>query len=131
MFVHVVDSQGGLLAHVDSQAVGGTRPRSRWTPGEEIQDRHALLLPAERTAGMYAAQTGPCNPATLEGLHPTCPEESAREPGGPCGGGGEVPRVEVGDRSQYSARLLPPRFGLAYNHPPDRQAGKPRRRVSP
>ena len=41
------------------------------------------------------------------------------------------PRAQVGDRSQYSARLLPPRFRLAYNHAPDRQAGKPRRRVSP
>jgi hypothetical protein len=66
VFVHAVDSTGRIIAQHDGIPAAGTRPTDSWQPGEEIRDRHGLLLPAGLTGpgevrlivGLYDPQKG-------------------------------------------------------------------------
>ena len=63
VFVHAYDAQGELLAQHDSMPALWQRPTTTWSPGETVEDRHALLLPAGKTCeylllGLYEPDTG-------------------------------------------------------------------------
>ncbi|MCL6432039.1 MAG: glycosyltransferase family 39 protein [Anaerolineae bacterium] len=66
VFVHALDGSGRLIAQHDGIPAAGTRPTESWQPGEEIRDRHGLLLPAGLTGpgevrlivGLYDPQKG-------------------------------------------------------------------------
>jgi hypothetical protein len=76
VFVHLVDAQGNLAAQSDSQPALWTRPTSSWTPGERIEDRHALLLPADLPPGVYTLITGLYLPESGERLQTSSGESS-------------------------------------------------------
>jgi hypothetical protein len=57
-FVHVLGSDGSVIAQHDGDPVGGFTPTTRWRPGEIIRDRHIVPLPADLTAGDYALRAG-------------------------------------------------------------------------
>ncbi len=58
VFVHLLDSQGNRVAQADSQPALWTRPTSSWSPGERIEDRHALSLPDDLPPGAYSLIVG-------------------------------------------------------------------------
>lgn len=58
VFAHLLASDGRLVAQYDGEPVGGTRPTTDWTPGEQILDRRGILLPADLAEGLYALVVG-------------------------------------------------------------------------
>jgi hypothetical protein len=63
VFLHVYDAQGNLIAQGDSVPALWQRPATSWQPGETVEDRHGLLLPAGEQAavirlGLYDPETG-------------------------------------------------------------------------
>jgi hypothetical protein len=64
VFVHLVTSEGSLVAQGDGPPLGGDYPTSFWSPGERIVDQHVLNiedLPSGAytlQAGMYLLETG-------------------------------------------------------------------------
>jgi hypothetical protein len=53
VFVHLIDAGGLLISQRDSEPVGGLRPTSTWELGEQIVDRHGVLLPDALPQGEY------------------------------------------------------------------------------
>ena len=64
VFVHLVGSDGQIVAQTDSGPAGGSRPTGSWQPGEAIVDRHGLSLPAEIASGEYQIRVGLYLPST-------------------------------------------------------------------
>lgn len=65
VFVHLLDSQGRLIAQSDAVPAGGSRPTSGWRRGEYIVDVHRLRFndlaqpgAARLSVGMYDARSG-------------------------------------------------------------------------
>ncbi len=58
VFVHLITADGSIVAQSDGQPALRTRPTSTWSPGERIEDRHALSLPVDLASGDYALITG-------------------------------------------------------------------------
>ena len=58
VFVHLLDENGQPAIQADSAPVGGSRPTSGWGEGEQIVDRHGLLLPQSLPAGVYTLHVG-------------------------------------------------------------------------
>jgi hypothetical protein len=58
VFIHLVDSQGKIIAQADGQPAQWARPTSTWAVGEIIVDRHGLWLPSEVTPGEYRLRIG-------------------------------------------------------------------------
>jgi hypothetical protein len=58
VFTHVSNSNGVPVAQLDSQPASGTRPTTTWTPDETIEDRRAVLLPADLPVGQYTVEIG-------------------------------------------------------------------------
>lgn len=72
LFVHLLDEQGRLVAQADGFPAGGLYPTSAWRPGELVEDRRRLPLPASAAGqqlsialGWYRLATG--QRLTLEG----------------------------------------------------------------
>ncbi|RLC89424.1 MAG: hypothetical protein DRI79_06965 [Chloroflexi bacterium] len=70
VFVHLLDSSGGLVWQDDGAAAHGTRPTWSWAPGEVVADPHTVVLPENLpegdyllTAGLYDWRTGERLPA--------------------------------------------------------------------
>ena len=76
VFVHLLDAEGNLAAQSDSQPALWARPTSSWTPGEPIEDRHALLLPADLPPGDYTLIAGLYLPESGERLQTSSGETS-------------------------------------------------------
>jgi len=53
LFVHLIDQEGRLWAQQD-----GFKPTSSWQPGEEIDDKQAMLLPRDIPPGRYQIVVG-------------------------------------------------------------------------
>lgn len=49
--------EAGLLAQIDAEPRGGSAPTDSWQPGDVIQDRYAIELPAGAAPGEYAIRT--------------------------------------------------------------------------
>ncbi len=58
VFVHLLDTEGNRVAQSDGQPALWTRPTSTWSPGERVEDRHALSLPVDLPSGNYTLITG-------------------------------------------------------------------------
>jgi hypothetical protein len=58
VFVHLITAEGNIVAQSDGQPALWTRPTSTWSPGERIEDRHALSLPVDLASGDYTLITG-------------------------------------------------------------------------
>ena len=57
-FVHLLGTDGGVLAQHDGDPGGGFTPTTRWQPGEIILDRHEFTLPSDLPPGNYALKAG-------------------------------------------------------------------------
>jgi mannosyltransferase len=58
VFVHLLASDGRVVAGHDSEPVGGARPTTSWVPGEFITDLHTLPTPADLSPGEYLVEIG-------------------------------------------------------------------------
>lgn len=58
VFVHLLDSQGNLVAQHDSPPDQGRRPTPFWQPGEVVVDKHPIVLPAHLPPGRYTLTVG-------------------------------------------------------------------------
>ena len=74
VFIHLLDAKGYRVAQSDNQPALWTRPTSGWTPGELVEDRHALALPTDLPAGDYTLVAGIYLPASGERLLATSGE---------------------------------------------------------
>ena len=74
VFIHLLDAKGNRVAQSDNQPALWTHPTSSWTPGELVEDRHALALPADLPAGDYTLFAGLYLPASGERLLATSGE---------------------------------------------------------
>ncbi len=66
VFVHLLDAYGDRVAQSDGVPALWTRPTSGWSPGERIEDRHGLSLPADLPLGDYTLIVGLYRP--LDGV---------------------------------------------------------------
>lgn len=62
VFLHLVDSEGELVAQSDGVPAGWERPTTGWVPGEVITDRRTLTIPDGVLAGDYALVAGLYDP---------------------------------------------------------------------
>lgn len=63
VFVHVFNDTGKLVGQADAPPVGGSMPTSTLLPGDEVDDRHVIVLQSGTSAdhirvGLYLPQTG-------------------------------------------------------------------------
>ena len=58
VFLHLVDSQGQIVAQRDSEPGGGLALTTTWLPGETIVDHHGLLIPLGTPSGEYRLLLG-------------------------------------------------------------------------
>ncbi|MGH2592699.1 MAG: hypothetical protein ACRDGG_04230, partial [Anaerolineae bacterium] len=58
VFVHILDSEGHLVAQADAVPVNGSRPTTGWLPREVITDQYIIALPGELPAGQYQIVVG-------------------------------------------------------------------------
>jgi hypothetical protein len=63
-FVHVLDSEGQLIAQRDSSPQNGVAPTTSWLPGEVIRDGYTITVPSEVLADPLAIEVGMYDPAT-------------------------------------------------------------------
>jgi hypothetical protein len=64
IFMHLVDSQGNLVAQADSPPQNGRYPTSILEPGEQILDSHLFALPEGLASGAYQVLMGVYHPET-------------------------------------------------------------------
>ena len=65
-FVHLLDAGGEIVAQHDGVPGEGRRPTLGWLPGEYVEDRHPLLLPAGLPPGEYRLAAGLYQPITWQ-----------------------------------------------------------------
>ncbi len=65
VFVHILDDNGALVAQHDGIPLFGTRPTYTWLEGEQLLDRHELMLP-EQVSGSGRLIVGLYDTATFE-----------------------------------------------------------------
>ncbi len=56
VFIHVLDSEGKVIAQFDGPPVNGLYPTDAWLPGQIIADSHSVMLPsstASLVVGLY------------------------------------------------------------------------------
>jgi hypothetical protein len=63
VFVHVGLPDTPPLAQHDEQPHNGLEPTGTWDVGQEVLDRHALLLPQDMPSGRYLVQVGLYRPS--------------------------------------------------------------------
>jgi hypothetical protein len=68
VFVHLVDAEGRVLAQTDSEPGGGSRPTGNWEAGQQIIDRHGILIPRDLPPGDYWLLAGMYLPSSGERL---------------------------------------------------------------
>jgi hypothetical protein len=72
VFLHLLDSDGDVVAQSDGVPAGWTRPTTGWLAGEYITDVHTLALPTDPShSASYSLLTGLYNPVTGERLTTT------------------------------------------------------------
>jgi hypothetical protein len=73
-FIHVVDSDGTIIAQNDQYPVGGFMPPNEWQPGSTVHDLHGLVLTNE-TLEPYAVRIGWYNEDTGDRLMIQAPSD--------------------------------------------------------
>ncbi|MBE2221927.1 MAG: hypothetical protein IAF02_10320, partial [Anaerolineae bacterium] len=68
VFVHLVDSQGQVVAQADSPPQNNRFPTSIWAKNEQIVDVHTLVLPEDLASGFYDLFVGLYDPNTGQRL---------------------------------------------------------------
>lgn len=58
VFLHLVDTEGAIVAEHNSRPQLGRFPMPLWTPGDWLEDTHPLLLPADLPPGTYTLRVG-------------------------------------------------------------------------
>jgi uncharacterized membrane protein len=58
VFAHVLDAANKVVAQMDTQPVGGTRPTQSWQVGETIHDNLGVAIPKELPEGRYRVEVG-------------------------------------------------------------------------
>ncbi len=58
VFIHLVDTQGTLVAQTDMEPQAGFLPATVWQPGQAVVDRYGVLLPATLPPGTYTLRVG-------------------------------------------------------------------------
>lgn len=58
VFLHLLNSDGLLVAQDDRMPAGGRRPTSGWATGERVVDEHEILLPPDLPEGIYSLRVG-------------------------------------------------------------------------
>jgi hypothetical protein len=58
VFLHLLDSEGRLVAQSDGVPADWTRPTTGWLPGEIITDPRTLTIPPDAPPGAYTLQAG-------------------------------------------------------------------------
>ncbi len=58
VFIHLLNSDGTIIAQRDSEPVGNLKPTDGWHAGEEVVDNHGLYIPADAAAGTYSIRIG-------------------------------------------------------------------------
>jgi len=79
VFVHLYDSQGGILGQQDRQPGLGARPTNSWKKGEILTDRYVIPLPPDAAAGTYPVAVGLYDPETGDRLTTTGPDDQLLE----------------------------------------------------
>ena len=64
VFVHLLGSDGQVVAQQDSPPGGGASPTSSWVPAEYITDMYQLVVKPDLPAGEYRIEIGMYDPAT-------------------------------------------------------------------
>jgi hypothetical protein len=68
VFTHLLNTDGSLIAQHDGPPAAGYAPTTTWTPDQVIEDRRALMLPADLPAGEYRLVVGLYDAATGQRL---------------------------------------------------------------
>jgi hypothetical protein len=58
VFIHLVNSQGQVVAQTDLPPRGGFAPTSQWKVGSTLADKHGLIVPGNLPGGDYTVQVG-------------------------------------------------------------------------
>jgi hypothetical protein len=58
VFLHLLDSEGRLIAQSDGIPAGWSRPTTGWLPGEYVTDTRALAILPDAPAGDYTLSVG-------------------------------------------------------------------------
>lgn len=58
VFAHLMDADGVMRAQNDGMPAANALPTSCWLPGEVIEDRRPIEIPADAPPGAYTAQVG-------------------------------------------------------------------------
>lgn len=53
VFLHLLDTEGQIVAQRDSEPGGGLVLTTTWSPDERVLDNHGLIIPRELPAGQY------------------------------------------------------------------------------
>ncbi len=64
VFVHLLATDGSLVAQSDGIPANWTRPTTGWLPGEYVIDSHQLPLPANLPPGVYTLTAGMYQPGS-------------------------------------------------------------------
>lgn len=58
VFIHIINSNGDIVAQIDRPPVDGLAPTNRWHPGDLVRDPYQIPLPAALPAGDYTLYVG-------------------------------------------------------------------------
>lgn len=58
VFVHLVDADDAIVAHVNGMPRQGQFPMGQWDAGDWVEDSHTLALPADLPPGTYHLRVG-------------------------------------------------------------------------
>lgn len=67
-FVHLLDSNGQLVAQQDNVPLFGVRPTATWNEDEPLEDVYIMLIPDNLTPGSYTLSVGMYQSQTIERL---------------------------------------------------------------
>jgi hypothetical protein len=77
-FVHLLDSNGQVMAQHDGDPGGGFTPTTRWRAGELVVDRHRLPLAGDLRAGQHQLKAGLYLPESMRNLPVNPPAADGR-----------------------------------------------------
>ncbi len=77
VFVHISDETGKIVAQADGDLISRLAPLSAWAPGDSVEERRPLPLPADLPPGVYTVALGLYN---RQSLQRTLPTKTAQQP---------------------------------------------------